>query len=108
MVNVNDHLYQYDQILVDVTPNEVKAYQYNFKTGKGLKHKYPFEILPAIKIKYEDEAPNVLLSIVKSPYAIIIGVTVMLFLCMQMVPQEQLKEQAEQMSKQYQQYGLFK
>jgi hypothetical protein len=47
-------LYQYEPILVVVSSSEVKAYQYSLKTGKGLKHKYPFDILSTIKIKYEE------------------------------------------------------
>jgi hypothetical protein len=35
----------------------------------------------------------------------VIGVTVLLFACMQMMPQEQLKEQFEQMNKQMGQMG---
>lgn len=108
-VNVNDYLYHYEQVLVEVNPTEVKAYQYNLKSGKGLKHKMPFEIHPSFKIKYEEDSPNILLGIVKSPYAIIIGVTIVMFLCMQMMPQDQLKEQMEQMNKQMGQYGnMFK
>jgi hypothetical protein len=105
IVNVNDYLYQYEQVLVEITPSEVKAYQYNLKTGKGLKHKTPFEINPVIKIKYEDDAPNFIENIIKSPYAILIGVTVLLFFCMQMMPQDQLKESFEQMNKQMTQYN---
>lgn len=105
IVNVNDYLYQYEQVLVEVTPVGVKAYQYNLKNGKGLKHKTPFEINPLFKIKYEEDAPNVIESIIKSPYAIIIGITVLLFACMQMMPQDQLKESFEQMNKQMNQYN---
>lgn len=90
---------------MEVTASDVKAFQYNFRNGKGLKHKMPFEMNPIVKIKYEEDAPNVLESIIKSPYAIIIGVTVLLFACMQMMPQDQLKESFEQMNKQMSQYN---
>lgn len=99
---MNDYLFQYEQVLVEVTSTEVKAYQYNLKSGKGLKHKLPLDLNPVIRIKYEEESPNILLSLLKSPYAIIIGITLLLFACMQMIPQDQLKEQNEQMSKQFQ------
>jgi hypothetical protein len=109
VVNVNDAFYQYEQVLIEVTQAEVKAYQYNYKSGKGLRHKLPFEINPVLKIKYEDESPNIIGSIVKSPYAIIIGITVLLFMCMQMMPQDQLKESFNEMNKQMNQYNtMFK
>jgi hypothetical protein len=109
IVSVNYALYQYEQVLVEVTPSEVKAYQYNFKTGKGLKHKIPFEMNPIFKIKYEEDAPNILGSVLKSPYAIVIGMTILLFGCMQMMPQDQLKESFDQMNKQMGQYNnMFK
>ena len=97
-------MYVYEQALVEVTPTEVRAYQYNLKTGKGLKHKYPFEINPVIKIKYEEESANFIWSIIKSPYAILIGVTLLLFVCMKMMPQDQMKESFEEMNKQMNQY----
>ena len=109
LVNVNDALFQYDQVLIEVTPSEVKAYQYNYKTGKGLKHKYPFEMNPVFKIKYEEESANILGTVLKSPYSYLIGITVLLFLCMQMMPQDQLKESFDQMNKQMSQYNnVFK
>ena len=97
-------MYVYEQVLVEVTPTEVRAYQYNLKTGKGLKHKYPFEINPVIKIKYEEESGSFVWSIIKSPYAILIGVTLLLFVCMKMMPQDQMKESFEEMNKQMNQY----
>ncbi len=102
---MNDSLYQYEQVLVEVRQAEVKAYQYNFKSGKGLKHKHPFEINTVFRIKYEEESPNIIGSIIKSPYAIIIGITVLLFMCMQMMPQDQLKESFNEMNKQMNQYN---
>ncbi len=51
---MNDYLWQYDQVLVEVSEKEVKAYQYNIRSGKGLKHKMPFEIQPQMYIKYEE------------------------------------------------------
>ena len=95
--------------MVEVSATEVKAYQYNLKTGKGLKHKIPFEMNPFFKIKYEEDSPNIIGSIIKSPYAIIIGMTILLFGCMQMMPQDQLKESFDQMNKQMNQYNsMFK
>ncbi len=69
-----------------------------------MKHKYPFEINPVIKIKYEEESANFIWSIIKSPYAILIGVTLLLFVCMKMMPQDQMKESFEEMNKQMNQY----
>ena len=40
----------------------------------------------------------------KSPYMIVIGMTVMMFLCMQMVPQDQLQEEMKKVNKQMHQY----
>jgi hypothetical protein len=53
-VHVNDNIYQYETILVDVSKEEVRAYQYNHRVGKGLKLKYPFEINSLVRIKYEE------------------------------------------------------
>jgi len=47
-------------------------------------------------------------SVIKSPYAIIIGISLVMYLGMQMVPKEQLKEM-EQMNKQMGQFqNMFK
>ncbi len=108
-MNVNYALYQYEQVLVEVAASEVKAYQYNLKTGKGLKHKMPFEMNPVFRIKYEEDSPNILAGMLKSPYAIVIGMTILLFGCMKMMPQEQLKDSFDQMNKQMNQYNtMFK
>ena len=47
IIHVNDNLYTYTPIFIDVTKKEVKAYDYSFKNGKGAKHKIPFEITGA-------------------------------------------------------------
>lgn len=109
VVNVNDYVHLYEQVLVDVSPSEIKAYQYNLKTGKGLKHRNPFEINPLVKIKYEEESVSIVSTLIKSPYAILIGVTLLLFLGMKMIPQDQMKESMDQMNKQMNQYQtMFK
>jgi hypothetical protein len=104
VVNVNDSVHLYEQVLVDVSASEIKAYQYNLKTGKGLKHRNPFEINPLVKIKYEEESVSIVSTLIKSPYAILIGVTLLMFLCMKMIPQDQMKESFDQMNKQMNQY----
>lgn len=53
-MHVNDNLYQYETSLIDVKENEVKSYQYNPISGKGIKNRYPYEIKPTSVIKYED------------------------------------------------------
>jgi len=109
VVNVNDYVHLYEQVLVDVSTSEIKAYQYNLKTGKGLKHRNPFEINPLVKIKYEEESVSIVSTLIKSPYAILIGVTLLMFLCMKMIPQDQMKESFDQMNKQMNQYQtMFK
>ena len=69
-----------------------------------------FKILyEEVKYTYNQETPNILASIIKSPYAIIIGMTVLMFLCMQAVPKDQLNEQMRQMNSQMGQYqNIFK
>ena len=52
VLRVNDNNFHYDPVLVEVLASEVKAYQYNIKTGKGLKYKYPIDIKPVFKKKY--------------------------------------------------------
>lgn len=57
----------------------------------------------------KQEAPNMVGSILKSPYAIMIGLTLLMFLCMQAVPKDQLNEQMKQMNSQMGSYqNLFK
>ncbi len=109
-LTVNDNVYDYETILIEVENDEVKAYQYSIKNGKGLKLKYPIQIRPLLKIVYEEESPSILGSVVKSPYMIIIGMTVVMFLCMKMVPQDQLQEQFKEMNKtmnSYQKGNIF-
>lgn len=66
-----------------------------------MKHRHPFEMNPAFKIQYTDNKPSAITSIIKSPYVYMIGVPLLLFLCMKMVPQNDLRAQAEEMAKQY-------
>lgn len=103
-IYVNDVHYDYESYLVDVNGEDVNVYQRNLKSGRGFKTKFPIQLKPLEKIKYEEESQNVVGSILKSPYMLVIGMTVLMFLCMQMVPQDQLQEQFKQMNKQMHQY----
>ena len=107
IIHVNDILYAYQPIFLDVKEDEIKAYEYNFKNGKGMKHRYPFEINSMLKIKYNDQNPGIILNLIKSPYAIIIGITLLMFICMKMIPEEQMREQQEEMRKQFKNYKGF-
>lgn len=104
-VYVNDEKLEYENYIVEVNDEEVSAYQRNYKTGKGFKVKYPVQIKPIANIIYEEESQNVVNSIIKSPYMIIIGLTVVMFLCMKAVPQDQLQEQFKQVNKSMHQYS---
>lgn len=97
---VNDHKLEFDTYLLEIDDESIHAYHKNIKTMKGLKVKYPILIKPINQILFEEETPGVLSSILKSPYMIIIGITLLMFLCMKMVPQDQLQEQMKQMQKQ--------
>lgn len=103
-IYVNDIHYEYDSFLVEVNNEDVNVYQRNLKSGRGLKTKFPIQLKPLEKIKYDEETQNVVGSILKSPYMLVIGMTILMFLCMQMVPQDQLQEQFKQMNKQMHQY----
>ena len=107
IIHVNDILYAYQPIFLDVKEDEIKAYEYNFKNGKGMKHRYPFQINSMFKIKYNDQNPGIILNLIKSPYAIIIGITLLMFICMKMIPEEQMREQQEEMRKQFKNYKGF-
>ena len=107
IIHVNDILYAYQPIFLDVKEDEIKAYEYNFKNGKGMKHRYPFEINSMFKIKYNDQNPGIIVNLIKSPYAIIIGITLLMFICMKMIPEEQMREQQEEMRKQFKNYKGF-
>ena len=100
LIQVNDDSYNYQPMFVDAKEDEVKVYDYNYRYGKGAKHKYPVVIKSLGKINIGEKQANMLESIIKSPYAIMIGLGLMFFMCMQMIPQEQLKEQQEEMRKQ--------
>ena len=103
-ITVNDEKFEYERVIVEVNGDEVQAFQRNFKTGKGFKVKYPLQIKPISNILFEEENQNVVSSLLKSPYMIVIGMTVMMFLCMQMVPQDQLQEEMKKVNKQMHQY----
>ena len=100
LIKVNNLKYDYETYLLDVTDGQVNAFQRNFKTGKGLKVKYPLQIKPSSIIIYEEESQSIVSSIIKSPYMIIIGMTLLMFVCMNMVPKEELDKQMKQMNKQ--------
>ena len=108
VIQVDDNLYTYEIYMVEINDDdEVKIYEYNYKNGKGIKHKHPIVIESLIKIKYGEDKQDLISSIIKSPYAIIIGITLLMFLCMKMVPQEELKAQQEEMRKQFKNYKGF-
>ncbi len=107
LLQVNDDLYSYQPRLLDVKEDEIKVYDYNYRYGKGPKHKYPVTIKSIGKIEVGEKQTNILESIIKSPYAIMIGLGLMFFMCMQMIPQEQLREQQEEMRKQMKGYKGF-
>ena len=50
LLKVNDDLYDYPTMFLDVKEDEIKAYDYNYRYGKGPKHKYPVVIKSAGKI----------------------------------------------------------
>lgn len=100
-IHVNDNLYTYQTIFIEVTKKEVKAYDYNYKRGKGMKHKYPFEIHPINKIDYSDNTTTSLGSMLKNPYMIGLLLPLVLFFFTKMIPQEDLKEQSKQFNEQF-------
>ena len=107
LIKVNDDLYDYPTMFLDVKEDEIKAYDYNYRYGKGPKHKYPVVIKSSGKIEVGEKEGNIVQSIIKSPYAIMIGMGLMFFFCMKMIPQEALKAQQEEMRKQMKNYKGF-
>lgn len=103
-ITVNDEKFEYESLIVEANGDDVQAFQRNFKTGKGFKVKYPLQIKPIANIIFEEDSQNVMSSLLKSPYMIVIGMTVLMFLCMQMVPQDQLQEEMKKVNKQMHQY----
>lgn len=101
LLQVNDNKFHYAPIYIDATDDEVKAYKYNYKYGKGQKIQYPVTIKSDYKIKYGEMKQNMLESIIKSPYFIMIGLGLMMFVCMKMIPQEELQKQQEEMRKNF-------
>jgi len=55
-LNVNDPMYEYEQIFVEVSNKESKAFNYNGKLGKKGNRivETPFEINTISRIKYEE------------------------------------------------------
>ena len=104
LIKVNDDSYEYPTMFLDVKEDEVKAYDYNYRYGKGPKHKYPVVIKSTGKLEIEG---NIMQSIIKSPYAIMIGMGLLFFACMKMIPQEELRAQQEEMRKQMKGYKGF-
>ena len=108
VIQVDDKLYTYEIYMVEINEDdEVKIYEYNYKNGKGIKHKHPIVIESLLRIKYGENKQDLVSCIIKSPYAIIIRITLLMFLCMKMVPQEELKAQQEEMRKQFKNYKGF-
>ena len=85
LIQVNDDSYNYQPMFVDAKEDEVKVYDYNYRYGKGAKHKYPVVIKSLGKINIGEKQANMLESIIKSPYAIMIGMGLLFFMCMKMV-----------------------
>lgn len=109
VIYVNDYNYEYDSFIIEVTfddasSDNVKVYQRSLKKGKGFKQKYPVKLFPISNNVYTEESSNVISSVIKSPYMIIIGMTVLMFMCMKLVPQDQLNEQFSQLNKQMNQF----
>ena len=107
LLQVNDDLYSYQPMFLDVKENEIKAYDYNYRYGKGAKHKYPVVIKSIGKIDVGEKQTNIVESIIKSPYAIMIGLGLLFFICMKMIPQEELRAQQEELRKQMKGYKGF-
>ena len=107
LLQVNDDLYSYQPMLLDVKEEGIKAYDYNYRYGKGPKHKYPVVIKSIGKTEFGEKQTNIIESIVKSPYAIMIGMGLLFFMCMNMIPKEQLRAQQEEMRKQMKGYRGF-
>lgn len=110
-IHVNDNSYVYQKIFIEVTKKEVKAYEYSYKSGKGIKHKM-IELNPISPIKYTEDSPSMISSLIKNPYVLMIGVPLVFFLLSKMVPQEDLKAQSEEFNKQFKSmkdnFGFFK
>ena len=107
LIQVNDDSYNYQPMFVDAKEDEVKVYDYNYRYGKGAKHKYPVVIKSFGKINIGEKQANMLESIIKSPYAIMIGMGLLFFMCMKMVPQEELRAQQEELRKTMKGYKGF-
>ena len=63
LLKVNDDLYNYPAMFLDVKEDEVKAYDYNYRYGKGSKHKYPVTIKSAGKIQVGEKEKNIVESL---------------------------------------------
>ena len=107
LLQVNDDLYNYQPMFLDVKEDDVKVYDYNYRYGKGPKHKYPVVIKSLGKIDIGEKKATIIESIIKSPYAIMIGIGLLFFICLKMVPQEELRAQQEEMRKQMKGYKGF-
>lgn len=55
-MNVNDPMYEYEQIFIEVANKESKAFYYNSKLGKKGNRivETPFEVNSITRIKYEE------------------------------------------------------
>ena len=106
LIRVNDDQYHYPPILIDAKTDEVKAYEYNFRHGKGKKKRMPIRIKSDYQYKIGEEKQDIIKSIIRSPYVIMISVGLLLFLCIRMVPQEELREQQEEMRKKFKEGGF--
>ena len=99
VINVADPNHSYEQFFVEVERGNINVFEHNLKTGKGKAVAQPVEIRALYQIKYEEDK-NILMTMVKSPYAIMIGVGVVLFLGFNLMPQDYLEENLKEANKQ--------
>ena len=104
LIAVNDDIYEYQMIFIDAKETEIKTYDYNYRFGVGAKRDYPYIIYPYNKYSFGDRKQNILSDIIRSPYAVMIGIGILLFVCMKSVNPEDLKAQQEEFRKTFQKF----
>ena len=106
ILKANENTYEYPKMILDVKEDEVEVYDYNYRYCKG-KNKYPVVIKTNGKLDIGMKEENIMKNIMKLPYSIMIGMGLMFFVCMKMIPQEELRVKQEEMRKQMKGYKEF-
>ena len=91
MLEVQDYAFFYEPILVEVNSEKkkpVSAFSYDIKNGKGHRLEVPLALEPMGRIQYfEEKEPFNIMSVLKNPFVLMLGMSVVMIFLMKRMPQ---------------------